>query len=119
MPDFQLVSPFEPAGDQPEAIAVYERCAMLSPSDAGVYVQIGVAHQYAGRHGKAGEAYERAVLMNPEDPMAWSNFASLDASLGHFEEARRKWIRALELDPELEPARQGLRQLERIQRSRR
>jgi hypothetical protein len=99
-----------------EAVSVYERCAKLSPSDAGVYVQLGVAHQYAGRRGEAEQAYATAVRMNPADPLAWSNYASLDAGAGRFDQARQKWLKALELDPGFEPAHTGLRRLERIER---
>jgi hypothetical protein len=101
-----------------EAVSVYERCAKLSPSDAGVYVQLGVAHQYAGRPGEAEQAYATAVRMNPADPLAWSNYASLDASSGRFDRARQKWLEALKLDPGFEPAQTGLRRLEGIERLR-
>ena len=99
-----------------EAVFVYERCAELSPSDAGVYVQLGVAHQYARRPREAEQAYLKAVELNPGDAQAWSNYASLDASLGRFGQARQKWQQALAIDPEFGPARTGLRRLEAFER---
>jgi hypothetical protein len=41
-----------------------------------------------------------------------SNLASLDASMGLYADARRGWARALVLQPDFQPARDGLRELE-------
>jgi tetratricopeptide (TPR) repeat protein len=97
-----------------EAIEIYERCAMISPSDSGVYAQLGVAYQQADRPAEAAMAYERAVSLDPGNALAWSNYASLDAQSGAYEGARAKWRKALDLDASFLPARRGLEQLGRL-----
>jgi tetratricopeptide (TPR) repeat protein len=98
-------------GDSQGAADVYVRCAAISPSDATVWMQLGVAYQRLRDRNKAELAYAKAVELDPRDPWAWSNYASLDATFGQYDDARRKWERALALDPGFAPAREGLEKL--------
>ena len=100
-----------------DAASVYRRCAVLSPKDAGVYVQLGVTLQKTGDPVRARMAYATALQLEPENAVAWSNMASLDASQAKYDEARKKWNRALEIDPKLAPAREGLAKLARARRA--
>jgi len=106
-------------GKAAEAASVYERCARISPHDAGIYVQLGVAYQRSGERNKAEISYAKALELDPEDPYAWSNYASLDATAGSYAEARQKWQRALALAPGFAPAIEGLRKLDSISREQR
>jgi hypothetical protein len=94
-----------------EAAAVYEECSKISPSDAGMYLQLGVAYQRLGERFKAEISFAKAVELTPADPLAWSNYANLDAAAGDYGGARQKWQRALGIDPGFAPALEGLRKL--------
>jgi hypothetical protein len=106
-------------GDARGAAEVYEQCALISPNDGAVFVQLGVAHHRAGERNKAEIAYGTALRLTPDDPYAWSNYAALDASAGSYAEARRKWERALEIEPGFAPAVEGLAKLDAIESPRR
>lgn len=98
-----------------EAAALYEDCIVISPKDAGMYVQLGVAYHRLGERGKAEAAFAKAVELAPDDPLAWSNYANLDAAMGAYAPARKKWQRALAIDPAFAPALEGLRKLDRVE----
>jgi tetratricopeptide (TPR) repeat protein len=104
------------AGKADEAIAVYERCARISPNDAKVHVQLGTAYQRSGDRNKAELSYARALELDARDPYAWSNYASLEASSGFYEQARAKWQKALEISPGFAPALDGLAKLDTLKR---
>jgi len=99
-----------------EAAALYADCIEISPTDAGMYVQIGVAYQRLGERNKAELAFAKAVELAPDDPLAWSNYANLDAASGAYLLARKKWRRALEIDPSFALALEGLRKLDAVER---
>ena len=97
-----------------EAARTYEDCIHMSPSDAGMYVQLGVAYQRIGDRNKAEIALAKAVELAPSDALAWSNYASLEAAGGEYADARAKWEKALALDPSFAPALEGLKKLDAI-----
>jgi len=99
-----------------EAVSVYEECSRLTPNDAGVYAQLGVAYQETGNLVRARLAYAHALQLNDTDPYAWSNYASLEATQGRYDVAREKWERALRIEPGFAPARRGLAKLDAISR---
>jgi hypothetical protein len=99
-----------------EAARAYEDCLQLSPNDAGMYVQLGVAYQRMGERNKAEFAFAKAVELAPSDPLAWSNYANLDAAAGFYADAREKWEKALAIDPAFTPALEGLQKLELVTR---
>jgi Tfp pilus assembly protein PilF len=101
-----------------EAVRAYEDCIRVSPNDAGMYVQLGVAYQRIGERNKAEIAFAKAVELAPGDPLAWSNYANLDAAAGFYADAREKWDKALEIDPAFAPALEGLQKLELVTRER-
>jgi Tfp pilus assembly protein PilF len=98
-----------------EAADLYEDCIAISPSDAGMHVQLGVAYQRLGDRNKAELAFAKAVELAPNDPLAWSNYANLDAASGDYAAARKKWQRALAIDAGFAPALEGLRKLDLIE----
>jgi tetratricopeptide (TPR) repeat protein len=104
-------------GEAAEAVSVYERCAEISPNDAGVYAQLGVAYQRARDRNKAEIAYAKALALDPLSPYAWSNYASLEASAGFYDSAREKWQRALAIEPGFAPALDGLAKLKLAEES--
>jgi tetratricopeptide (TPR) repeat protein len=98
-----------------EAADLYQNCIAISPSDAGMYVQLGVAYQRLGERNNAELAFAKAVELAPDDPLAWSNYANLDAASGDYTAARKKWQRALAIDEDFAPALEGLRKLDLIE----
>ena len=100
-----------------DAAALYEDCIAISPNDAGMYVQLGVAYQRLGDRNRAELSFAKAIELGPDDPLAWSNYASLDAASGAYTTARKKWQRALAIDPGFAPALDGLRKLEAVTRA--
>jgi hypothetical protein len=98
-----------------DAAKIYEECIAISPNDAGMYVQLGVAYQRLGDRSRADVCFAKAVALAPDDPLAWSNYASLDAAFGAYTVARKKWQRALSIDPKFAPALEGLRKLDLVE----
>jgi hypothetical protein len=97
-----------------EAADLYQDCIAISPSDAGMHVQLGVAYQRLGERNKAELAFAKGVELAPDDALAWSNYANLDAASGDYAAARKKWQRALAIDAGFAPALEGLRKLDLI-----
>jgi hypothetical protein len=98
-----------------EAAKLYEQCIAISPNDAGMYVQLGVAYQRIGDRTRADLSFAKAIELAPADPLAWSNYANLDAAAGAYSVARRKWQRALAIDPGFAPALEGIRKLDLVE----
>lgn len=101
-----------------EAAKTYETCSEISPNDAEMHVQLGVAYQRLGERNKAEISFARAVDLEPGSALAWSNYASLEAAAGDFAQARAKWERALQIDPNFAPALEGLRKLAMVEAGR-
>jgi Tfp pilus assembly protein PilF len=99
-----------------EAATLYDDCITISPKDAGMHVQLGIAYQRLGEPGKAELAFAKAVELDPDDALAWSNYANLDAAMGAYAPARKKWQRALAIDPGFAPALEGLRKLDLVEK---
>lgn len=86
--------------DAPAALAFISRAAEVSPDDASIVNELGVALVSAGRKKDAARAFERAMALDPRDPLALLNAAQNQADLGDWEAARRHAERAAALIPE-------------------
>lgn len=100
-----------------EAQAQYERSLALQPG-VEAHVGIGQIHAQAGRWPEALSAYEAALMVNPDQAGIVVQAGIVQQSMGNLEDARQSYERALTLWPDLEAARKGLEQVERMQRSR-
>jgi len=52
-----------------DAAALYEDCIAISPNDAGMYVQLGVAYQRLGDRNRAELSFAKAIELAADDPL--------------------------------------------------
>jgi tetratricopeptide (TPR) repeat protein len=97
-----------------EAIAQFEQMAESNPLSFEAHAMIGDAHLAARRFDEAEAAYLRALEANPRDALLHNRLAVIYVETGRVEEARRRLLEALALDPDLKPARENLRHLDRL-----
>ena len=84
-----------------EALAAFERCLEIAPSDAFAHFRSAVSSMKLGRWEK-GIAHSRAtVALAPDNAEAWSNLALGCRALGQAAQARVAAQRAVALDPRL------------------
>lgn len=75
--------------DAPAALVFITRAAEVSPSDASIINQLGVALLSNGRKREAAAAFERATALNPKDPLPLLNAAQNQADLGDWAKATK------------------------------
>ncbi|MBZ0268608.1 sulfatase-like hydrolase/transferase, partial [bacterium] len=88
------------------------RCLELPPDtgDAHPHAQLGICYLRLDRPDEARRHLEKALELEPDRAPTWSNLGLARRRQGDEAGAREAWRRALELDPELESARQFLRE---------
>ena len=91
------------AGGEPEeACRTYERLLGYDRNNANAYIQLGVAHRYAGRPERLLPLLERAIHLSPLDPETalWFNYAAMaEFDLGRIDEGVNWARRAVNLIP--------------------
>jgi Flp pilus assembly protein TadD len=87
------------AGDNGEALELYDRVLALQPGHASAHNNRGSALVALGRTREAEEAYGRAVALAPDDPRFSTNLANVLGATGRCAEALALYERALVLDP--------------------
>jgi tetratricopeptide (TPR) repeat protein len=60
----------------------------------------------------ARELYERAITQDPRDPWLYHGLAATLVEMGRKDEAVLAWRKALEVNPEFEPARKGIAEIQ-------
>jgi len=90
-----------------EALACYDRAAMLDPRDPFIHLNRGITLQLLLRYGEAVAAYDRALVLAPHFAPAWSDRGLALQNLGRLDEALVSFRRAEALDPVLAQAPLG------------
>ena len=86
-------------GEAARAVAHLERLATEHPDDAGVWFQLGVAHDQGGDPGAAERSLRRALALDQDHVPACCRLAALLTRDGRYLEAAALARRAHELDP--------------------
>ena len=92
----------------------------LAPHTASAHAVLGYVHQ---KHGllwatTAVNEYEKAIELSGDDETALEAAAHFQIGkmmyeqMGYWREAHYRWMMALEMEPDFEPARQALNELE-------
>ncbi|MBA2589167.1 MAG: tetratricopeptide repeat protein [Alphaproteobacteria bacterium] len=84
-----------------EALACYDRAAMLDPRDPVIHLNRGIALQALLRYGEAVAAYDRALALAPHFAPGWGDRGLALQNLGRLNEALDSFRRAEALDPVL------------------
>ncbi len=90
-----------------EALACYDRAAMLDPRDPAIHLNRGMTLQLLLRYGEAVAAYDRALALAPHFAPGWSDRGQALQSHGRFDEALESFRHAEALDPVLAAAPLG------------
>ncbi len=85
-------------GELPDAIAEYERAAVLRPQFAPPLVNAAVAYSQLGDMPKAEASLRRAISADPLQPAAYFNLGLLLAETGQRDEAIQNLRKAVQLD---------------------
>jgi hypothetical protein len=87
-----------------EALACYDRAAMLDPCDPAIHLNRGITLQLLLRYGEAVAAYDRALALFPHFAPGWSDRGLALQNQGRLAEALESFRRAEALDPVLAAA---------------
>jgi tetratricopeptide (TPR) repeat protein len=93
----------------PEAIAAFEKAAVVDPTQVAIYQQLGEARMKAA-DGKTGaeydthvaeamKAYTKAIELKPDDPATHNNYALALGKAKKFPEMQAELKKAADLDP--------------------
>ena len=88
------------AGDTGGALECFGEAARLSPEDARLRNDLGVALQRAERHAEAADAFRECLRIAPGHPPAMYNLAVSLLACGQEEAARRAFAAYLERFPD-------------------
>ncbi len=84
-----------------EALACYDRAAMLDPRDPIIQLNRGITLQLLLRYGEAVAAYDRALALAPHFAPGWSDRGLALQNQGRLTDALESFRRAEALDPGL------------------
>lgn len=87
-----------------EALACYDRAAMLDPHDPAIHLNRGITLQLLLRYGEAVAAYDRALALAPHFAPGWSDRGLALQNHGRLDDALESFRRAEALDPVLAAA---------------
>ncbi|BAV34487.1 hypothetical protein SCL_2198 [Sulfuricaulis limicola] len=88
-------------GDLDRALPLLEQTAALRPRDAGVWYNLGFAHDHNKNPARAIDAFREAVHLSPRFDQAWYGLGRCHAALGQLDDA----IKALEEAARLQPTK--------------
>lgn len=87
------------------ALQATEQALALEPTNAGLYVQAGNAHEHAKRYQDARRAYQQAIELKESDINAYLQLAALLEKTGELNAAVAMYDRALRVQPDNVSAR--------------
>lgn len=85
--------------DPPRDVRALEACVARAPRDIELLLDLGAAHEAAGRFDDAGATYRRAVEADPRDAGARIQLGRMLRQSGDVEGARRAGALAADLRP--------------------
>jgi len=96
-----------------EAVPHYRRAVALRSSDPGSHLNLGVALSINSQTREAISEIEKGISLNPDTkslPGAYQNLGSLYSRIGNYDKSRASYEAALRLNPNLDIAKEGLKQ---------
>jgi tetratricopeptide (TPR) repeat protein len=91
------------------ALAAYQQAVAAQPADWMIRFNYGNLLKQVGQHGAAAAEFGQVVKVLPGQRAFRLAYGDALLSAGRFREAAEQFEAALKLDPDLEPARQGLK----------
>lgn len=109
---FSRAEAAEGEGLYDEAVALYQRCLAIDPTDSVAAFNRANCLKAAGRMADAAHDYARAIKLDLSFVEAWFNLAGLMSERGHIDAARRHLRKAIETDGDYADAIYNLAKLE-------
>jgi len=81
------------------ATASYRRAVEIDSTLSKAWVNMGLAHQDAGKGLEARKAFRRAIAVNPDDVLAYCHLGYVEQSAGNVAAAIEQYQKALAIDP--------------------
>jgi len=100
-------------GDATRALVDFDAALKLTPDDASLYFNRGVAHARLGAKHKAIADYTEAIRLKPDFAIALYNRGGELERLGDLNAALADYVRATELAPQLKPAADAVQRIMR------
>lgn len=82
-----------------QAASLYAQALALSPKDAELYNEVGIALHYAGRSAEAVDKLKQGVAISPGHQRIWLTLGFVQARSGATAEGRAALQKAAEMDP--------------------
>jgi tetratricopeptide (TPR) repeat protein len=82
-----------------QAASLYAQALALSPKDAELYNEVGIALHYAGRSAEAVDKLKQGVAISPGHQRIWLTLGFVQARSGAAAEGRSALQKAAEMDP--------------------
>ena len=98
--------------DAPNAYDAIKRALACDPKNRRMIMERGDISQRLQRPEEAIKSYDTAIALDPTDPLAFYGRGVSSLNLGRYAEAQDALRRALDLNPNLDQARDALRQAE-------
>ena len=109
---FNLGTAYEKLGDPENARSSLERAAELDPTHHEAPANLAVLLMRLGLWHEAEQRCARALELKPDDFVSHNNMGAICHQLGEPERGTEHILIAIDTNPEYEPAKQNLRQLE-------
>jgi tetratricopeptide (TPR) repeat protein len=103
-----LGTAFHQMGRDADALAAFQKAAILSPGDGEAHSNFGCALNSNGRLNEAEASHRRALQIKPDHAVAHNNLGLTLNDLGRLDEAETSYRRALELKPDFAEAHLNL-----------
>lgn len=87
------------AGNYPEAIVSYQKALQLTPTDGGIYYEIGIASYSQKKYAEAERAYREAIRLTPTNANAHYNLGRTLDAVNRADEAVISFQEAVRLKP--------------------
>ena len=88
-----------------------KRAIKVSPGDALLWYQLGLAHSSAGRESEAMAAFEKSVALDPDLAEPRNLLGAALAAKGDLDGAQREFLAALQIHPDFPEVLGNLGQL--------
>jgi len=96
-----------------EAVPHYRHGLAIRPSDPSAHLSLGVALSISSQTREAISEIEKGISLNPDPKTlagAYQNLGGLYSRIGNYAKSRASYEAALRLNPNLDIAREGLKQ---------
>jgi Flp pilus assembly protein TadD len=117
-PHYALGDALREDGDCDGAVPEYRRAVALRPTEARIFMNLGICLAAVERNDEAAMALEQSRRLEPRNATTWYNLALVEADRGRLDRARYELGVAIGLDPKYAKARIRLVQIDPSERER-